>query len=591
MKRHDTHLLSDESEKEKKEEDAHQYNFNNSSNSSDDSEEKYISKESNQNGPAHVNFLKLNNLTNDVNYYNNDKNEVSIISSKELEDIFYVDSKNNKNKNFSTKKKKKKKNKYFIKLRKIKLNDDELIDNCLTYNPSLRNEVIDKKIYYDNIKNKNRNCISLNNSNNKNNDRTKLKKNKRLDTFKEKEVLYFFYNDDNEGNKKLKNFINIINKQKSQNFQVSNNNNFSIKTKKKPTRRNYFPLIYKNKYNNNNNNKNKYNNLHNHYDREVIIRKNNNYTKVNDITYNKLKNLGNNNLVINKSKKLILKSSNNSSINTLKKQLGRTPNQSMSLKQNKNNEKVEILFNLYCGNHKNGKNKNKRVKSTETLMDSKQKGTIWVKMDSYKEYQKYIDLRNNEKDNRKMIEKLYKIQTGYNTNYSNYYNNYNKHFGNHDHCPLCQAVEQKNEESIKKMGIYHMNPHGNNDNSQNSWQNRRIYSALSRILTKRNRNNIDYDINISRSRSRSKNISRSKNKSINKNKSVIKNRSKNKENNSKLNNLSKKNVNQKNNNKEILKGDAGLVRKLNINRTYYQKIQYSMSNKFLNTKNKSMKFN
>ena len=176
MKRHDTHLLSDESEKEKKEEDAHQYNFNNSSNSSDDSEEKYISKESNQNGPAHVNFLKLNNLTNDVNYYNNDKNEVSIISSKELEDIFYVDSKNNKNKNFSTKKKKKKKNKYFIKLRKIKLNDDELIDNCLTYNPSLRNEVIDIKIYYDNIKNKNRNCISLNNSNNKNNDRTKLKK-------------------------------------------------------------------------------------------------------------------------------------------------------------------------------------------------------------------------------------------------------------------------------------------------------------------------------------------------------------------------------------------------------------------------------
>ena len=585
MKRHDTHLLSDESDKEKKEEDAHQYNFNNSSNSSEDSEEKYFSKESNQNGPAHVNFLKLNNLTNDVNYYNNDKNEVSIISSRELEDIFYVDSKNNKNKNISTKKTKKKKNKYFIKLRKIKLNDDELIDNCLTYNPSLRNNAIDKKIYYDNIKNKNRNCISLTNSNNKNNDRAKLKKSKRLDTFKEKEVLYFFYNDDNEGNKKLKNFINIINKQKSQNLQVSNNNNFSIKTKKKAnhSRRNYFPFIYKNKYNNNN----KYNNMHNHnnYEREVIIKKNNNYNKVNDLTYNKLKNFGNKNLVINKNKKLILKNSNNSSINNLKNQLGRTPNQSMSLKQNKNNEKVEILFNLYCGNHNNRKNKNQRVKSTETLMDNKQKGTVWVKMDSYKEYQKYIDLHKNEKDNRKMIEKLYKIQTGYNTNYSNYYNNYYKHFGNNDHCPLCQAIEQKNEENIKKMGIYHMNPHSNNDNSQNSWQNRRIYSALSRILTKRNRNNKDYDINISRSRSRSKNIS------IHKNKSVIKNRSKSKENNSKLNNLNKKNVNQKNNKNEILRGDAGLVRKLNINRTYYQKIQYSISSKFLNTKNKSMKFN
>ena len=58
-----------------------------------------------------------------------------------------------------------------------------------------------------------------------------------------------------------------------------------------------------------------------------------------------------------------------------------------------------------------------------------------------------------------------------------------------------------------------------------------------------------------------------------------------------MNNLNKKIVNQKNNKKEILRGDAGLVRKLNINRTYYQKIQYSISSKFLNTKNKSMKFN
>ena len=51
MKRHDTHLLSDESEIEAKEEDAHKYIFNCSKHSSKDSEEKFIIKESKENFP------------------------------------------------------------------------------------------------------------------------------------------------------------------------------------------------------------------------------------------------------------------------------------------------------------------------------------------------------------------------------------------------------------------------------------------------------------------------------------------------------------------------------------------------------------
>ena len=54
MKRHDTHLLSDESEKGEKEEDAHEYIFNSSKNSSKNSEEQYI--------PQHNQFLYIDEL-------------------------------------------------------------------------------------------------------------------------------------------------------------------------------------------------------------------------------------------------------------------------------------------------------------------------------------------------------------------------------------------------------------------------------------------------------------------------------------------------------------------------------------------------
>ena len=76
MKRHDTHLLSDESEKEAREEDTHKYIFNSSKHSSKDSEEKYIIKESKENFPMFKKYL------NKV-----DKSD-SIVSSEELENIF-----------------------------------------------------------------------------------------------------------------------------------------------------------------------------------------------------------------------------------------------------------------------------------------------------------------------------------------------------------------------------------------------------------------------------------------------------------------------------------------------------------------------
>jgi len=550
MKRHDTHLLSDESEKEKKEEDAHQYNFNNSSNSSDDSEEKYISKESNQNGPAHVNFLKLNNLTNDVNYYNNDKNEVSIISSKELEDIFYVDSKNNKNKNFSTKKKKKKKNKYFIKLRKIKLNDDELIDNCLTYNPSLRNEVIDKKIYYDNIKNKNRNCISLNNSNNKNNDRAKLKKNKRLDTFKEKEVLYFFYNDDNEGNKKLKRVINIINKEKSQLFKISNKNCFTIKNT-------YFTSI--------SSKRGKYTNPFNDNYRHKLIEK---YNAKNDrinysakISFNGKKN--NNNYLSkenNKCENLNISLQNYNKIKDYRRNLRDY--------YNKNCSKEKILYDLYCNKLDSSINslKKQRIKSTDSLMRKRQNykftkntSNCLERDDYFPEEIRYMELHEREKENRKIIRGMFR-KAGQN------FNDFNRHVGNDANCPVCQAMQMKNENNIKIKGI---NPlfssiHNNSNNcAKNSWQNRRIYSALSRVLTKKQ---------IDRSASRSTNISNM----MHMNKARTKNQNCNN-----LNDISRIKSKKEENNKK----DSFAFRKLNFNRGGVNQNRFPNSNKIINFKN------
>ena len=593
MKRHDTHLLTDESEKENLEEDEHKYNFDNSLNSSsDNSQDKYFSIESCKKGPAYVNFLKLNNISNNFTNKEIKDKDTSIISTKELEDIFYVENNaDNNNKIFTNKKKKRKKNKYFIRLRKIKLNDDEIIYNCLTYNPSLRNEIIDKKIKIDNSNNINkyRNCISLTdiNKNNKKYDRNKLKNRLSTNSLKEKEVLYFFYNDDYEGNKRLKNVINIINKQKLKFLQVSSHN-FTIKTMK-PNINNIsksssrFPVIYK---------------KNNNFQRELKIRKyknnnnnNNNFNKAQFLSSSKVKRNEETNFAPNKSNQLLLKN-NKSSIDILKYNLRKTPNQSMSFKtlynnnnnyKNSNKKKVgKRIFDIYQDNHK------KRIPSVKSAGTSgaNQKMAIRVKMDIYKEHKKYNDIQKSEKENRKLIEKLYKIQTGFGTNASNQYIYYNRHFGNNENCPLCQAIEQKNEENIKKMGIHHLIPNQNNENNiQNSWQSRRVYSALSRILNRKQKNNFETR---SKSRSKSKSISKSRSKSRSKNKNINKNillyREKSQD------NINKNSINHKTNNNCFLKKDMSHVRKLGINKSICRQTNYSTIQKFTNTKNKSMKF-
>ena len=520
MKRHDTHLLSSESNKKSEEEGAHKFAFNNSY-SSNDSEGKYISKQSSKHSPIHLNNLNEYNVDNKI------KNNISIISSRELKDIFCGDGNNSKS--FSKRKKKKPKSiKHFIKLRKIKLNNDkldEIEENCLTYFPTLNNDIIDKKI------NLGRNCVSLSNINKKNKNgirkRDKSKLNRKLNISKDKEVLYFFYDNDLKGNQNLKKMINVINKQKIQLLKITNNF-FSIKTQKKLNIKTktkaktkdkiIYPLINNKKNIPNNKNikdkKNKFNknkdkfyfssnnsrekkfkinksNINNNnsriYNKNKLNSIDNNTTNSRKLSYYTSKQNGNEKWkenpkkIIMNNKKLFIK--NNSSINfnnTLKSRIFKSPNQSIkniiSLKSKKNVEKIEQLYNLYCGNGLlKPKEKLPKVKSTESIFEDSQSALIWRKIDYEK---KYVRIHNNEKENRRIITKLYNLHTGQ-------INHYSKHFGNLNNCPICQAVEQKNEESVRNLGVIPMIP---NESSQNSLKKRRIYSAFSRINGKRNRN-------------------------------------------------------------------------------------------------------
>lgn len=87
------------------------------------------------------------------------------------------------------------------------------------------------------------------------------------------------------------------------------------------------------------------------------------------------------------NKKLFIK--NNSSINfnnTLKSRIIKSPNQSIkniiSLKSKRNIEKMEELYNLYCGNGLlKPKEKLPKVKSTESIFEDSQSGLIWRKID------------------------------------------------------------------------------------------------------------------------------------------------------------------------------------------------------------------
>ena len=581
MKRHDTHLLSDESEKKsKEEEDAHQYNFNNSSSESNNSNNNNISKESNKKTPLKL-ILENNNVK---------KNNESIISSSELADIFRgeVDAPNQKYK--KKKKSKAKKKNFFVKLKKVRLNKengDNLIEYNLTYNPSPNySSLIDSQfinIKQDKIKDEKYKSI------NKEKDINKLQfnteqvnqginnKNKNINNKpEEKEILYFFYKDDNEGDKKLKRVINIINKEKSQLYKISNKNCFTLRNTNNNLCSKSSQKISENPFSDN-------------YNGNNIERFNKKRERMNYPVKNKLifKKTNNSSMKENrKNDNLNLSLQNQNRLSYYK--------QSMSNNNNFKNSKEQILYELYNGKNDNNNinlNKKQRIKSTDSLfykkkmliqnmnntnninynnnnfsnnnINNKNKYIFMEREEFYPEYIRFMEIHNREKENRKIIKNMFR-RAG-----ANCYD-FSRHVGNDANCPICQMIQMKNENNIRIKGIRPIISSANNS-TQNSWQNRRIYSALSRILTRRQ---------IDRSGSRTNNMSHT----LNINKSLK---------NTNLNNISKI-INKKYNSNFInnnQKENNNAFRKLNINKSAINQGKFPKTNKVISFRNNNIKYN
>ena len=552
MKRHDTHMFSDESEKESEEkEDSHQYNFSKGLSDSN-SKENYISKEQHKKSPIKLNI--------DNNNFIEEKNN-SIISSGELQDIFQGEKDSNSKE--KKKKPKPKKNKLFVKLKKINLNqekEDDLVEDCLTFSPSPRYDIMFDQDYINLRTTKFKKPKLDKNNENKNNQMINVTERKAQDKknilnikevlmnkdAKNDEVLYFFYNDDNEGSKKLKKVINIINKEKSQFFKISNKNCFTIKNT------NFTSITskrvkYTNPYNDN-------------YRHRLIDKCNNKKDRINysaKITLN-AKQKGSNYISKedNKCQNLNISLQNYNKFNNYRQCLRET--------YNKNCSKEKLLYDLYCNKMDNSINsfKKQRIKSTDSLMKRRQKyrctknvSNVLERDDYFPEEIRYMEIHEREKENRKIIKGMFR-KAGQN------FNDFNRHVGNDANCPVCQAMQMKNENNIKIKGI---NPlfssvRNNSNYAKNSWQNRRIYSALSRVLSKKQ---------MDRNGSRANNIS-------NMNRTKSKNRNYNN-----LNDISRiKNKKDINNKK-----DPFAFRKLNFNRSGINQNKFPNSNKITNFKN------
>ena len=160
MERHDTHILSDSQEDDENEESEHPYIFNNSQNSGNNSFKNTIQSNSKRDNKYNFNDLIIENKNP-----NNQLNDDSLISSKDLEDLFYDEDRFTraliKKKEIEEQKKREKEKKQkqeedeskkipdSVKIKLIKLNYDDNIsvfNKLLTYTPDLINKLKIKKI-------------------------------------------------------------------------------------------------------------------------------------------------------------------------------------------------------------------------------------------------------------------------------------------------------------------------------------------------------------------------------------------------------------------------------------------------------------
>ena len=181
-----------------------------------------------------------------------------------------------------------------------------------------------------------------------------------------------------------------------------------------------------------------------------------------------------------------------SCMNRIKRMNKNGPNQ--NIKQNsginlRGDKKIKILYDLYC-KRPNKENKNiPRINSAHTIKDANlgnkinQNAFNFIDLNgNYENRDRMIQNRlYNNNSNKNWLFKLMKVQKE-----KNLYH-YEKHFGNNENCPLCQQMDKKNEEQIKKIGIYHISSEQKNMEIRKTSKKRRINSAFPNHYTKINK--------------------------------------------------------------------------------------------------------
>ena len=183
-------------------------------------------------------------------------------------------------------------------------------------------------------------------------------------------------------------------------------------------------------------------------------------------------------------------------------------NENVKLKM-KNDRKIKILYDLYCRRPEPYKKNMPRIKSAFSVNENHKK-EIYDKINEYNLYKKPTYLNDNKiyNDKKNWLFRLIKLKK-----VKNMYH-YDKHFGNSESCPLCQEMDKKNEESVKKKGIRFDNQENKKNESKVNLPHRRIYSAYSKYYIKKNRNessksevNIENDNNINKNKNKNNNNS------------------------------------------------------------------------------------
>jgi hypothetical protein len=257
-----------------------------------------------------------------------------------------------------------------------------------------------------------------------------------------------------------KNENNKLHQEYDSKFIITNNNS------------QYSLRYYNNNNSSNNNSNNKYiqNRRSNDYNSNYIQEYNNEYDEDYDYNENEYNNNYNDDeyySIINRMKRMNMYNSNKN----LKQNSG------LKLKTDK---KIKILYDLYCKRPKKEAKSINRINSAYSLKNGTTRFTNLPNV-NYMDINHNMENRDNmiknrlynNNNNKNWLLKLIKVQKD-----KNMYH-YEKHFGNNESCPLCQQMDKKNEEQIRKIGVYHMaSDIKKSDSRSNSKKKRRINSAF-----------------------------------------------------------------------------------------------------------------